>query len=75
MKGGLKAMKQEYKKLDINKIDALQDEMEDMLEMNSEIQDALSRQYDTPDVSLSWPNGKIKRIILTVTEKMKLESY
>ncbi|KAI3421948.1 hypothetical protein GPALN_012487 [Globodera pallida] len=50
MKDGLKAMKQEYKKLDIDKIDTLQDEMEDMLEMNSEIQDALSRQYDTPDI-------------------------
>lgn len=50
MKDGLKVMKQEYKKLDINKIDTLQDEMEEMLEMNSEIQDALGRQYDTPDV-------------------------
>lgn len=34
MKTGLKAMKQEYKKLDVNKIDNLQDEMEDMLLMN-----------------------------------------
>lgn len=51
MKAGLKTMKTEYKKLDINKIDTLQDEMEDMLDMNSEIQEALSRQYDTPDVS------------------------
>ena len=50
MKTGLKAMKTEYKKLDINKIDNLQDEMEEMLEMNSEVNDALSRQYDTPDV-------------------------
>uniref|UniRef100_A0A915CWV1 Charged multivesicular body protein 5 n=1 Tax=Ditylenchus dipsaci TaxID=166011 RepID=A0A915CWV1_9BILA len=50
MKAGLKTMQTEYKKMDINKIDTLQDEMEDMLEMNNEIQDALSRQYDTPDI-------------------------
>ncbi len=43
-------MKKEYKKLDINKIDNMQDEMEDMLDMNNEIQEAMSRQYDTPDV-------------------------
>ena len=27
--------------------------MEDMLDMNNEIQEAMSRQYDTPDVSNS----------------------
>uniref|UniRef100_A0A7E4UTH8 Charged multivesicular body protein 5 n=1 Tax=Panagrellus redivivus TaxID=6233 RepID=A0A7E4UTH8_PANRE len=50
MKHGLKTMKTEYKKLDIDKIDQLQDEMEDMLDLNNEVQDALSRQYDTPDI-------------------------
>lgn len=50
MKAGLKTMKTEYKKLDINKIDNLQDEMEEMLDMNNDIQEALSRQYDTPDI-------------------------
>lgn len=43
-------MQKEYKKLDIDKIDKLQDEMEEMLDMNNEIQDAMSRQYETPDV-------------------------
>uniref|UniRef100_A0AC34FIS8 Charged multivesicular body protein 5 n=1 Tax=Panagrolaimus sp. ES5 TaxID=591445 RepID=A0AC34FIS8_9BILA len=33
MKDGLKTMKNEYKKLNIDKIDRLQDEMEDMLDM------------------------------------------
>ncbi len=50
MKSGLVSMKKEYKKLDINKIDNMQDEMEDMLDMNNDIQEAMSRQYDTPDV-------------------------
>jgi charged multivesicular body protein 5 len=49
-------MKKEYKKLDINKIDNMQDEMEDMLDMNNEIQEAMSRQYDTPDVSPALRN-------------------
>ncbi|MCP9264804.1 Charged multivesicular body protein 5 [Dirofilaria immitis] len=50
MKQGLKTMQMEYKKLDIDKIDKLQDEMEEMLDMNNEIQEAISRQYDTPDI-------------------------
>ncbi|PAV83221.1 hypothetical protein WR25_03478 isoform C [Diploscapter pachys] len=50
MKDGLKTMQKEYKKLDIGKIEDLQDQMEDMLDMNNEIQEAMSRQYDTPDI-------------------------
>jgi len=50
MQSGLVAMKKEQKKLNIDKIENLQDDMEEMLEMNNEVQDALSRQYDTPDV-------------------------
>ncbi|GMS78411.1 hypothetical protein PENTCL1PPCAC_586, partial [Pristionchus entomophagus] len=49
MKDGLKSMQREYKKLNIDKIEDLQDQMEDMLEMNNEIQEAMGRQYDTPD--------------------------
>lgn len=44
-------MQNEYKKLDIDKIDKLQDEMEEMLDINNELQDAMSRQYETPDVN------------------------
>jgi len=50
MKGGLVTMKKEYKKLDIDKIENMQDEMADMLDMNNDIQEAMSRQYDTPDI-------------------------
>lgn len=38
MRMGLKTMKNEYKKLNIDKIDDMQDEIEEMLEMNNEIQ-------------------------------------
>lgn len=50
MKAGLKTMQKEYKKLDIGKIEDLQDEMEDMLDLNNEVQEAMSRQYETPDI-------------------------
>ncbi|EFO16517.1 hypothetical protein LOAG_11989 [Loa loa] len=50
MKQGLKTMQKEYRKLDVDKIDKLQDEMEEMLDMNNEIQEAMSRQYETPDI-------------------------
>jgi len=50
MKIGLKEMKREYKKIDINHIDTLQDDMEDMLEQANDIQEALSRDYTCPDV-------------------------
>ncbi|CAI2353289.1 unnamed protein product [Caenorhabditis sp. 36 PRJEB53466] len=50
MKDGLKTMQKEYKKMNIDKIEDLQDQMEDMLDLNNEIQEAMSRQYDTPDI-------------------------
>lgn len=50
MKTGLKTMQKEYKKLDIDKIESLQDEMEDMLDLNNEIQEAMARSYLTPDI-------------------------
>ncbi|KAE9418761.1 hypothetical protein Angca_003373 [Angiostrongylus cantonensis] len=50
MKTGLKTMQKEFKKMDIDKIEEMQDQMEDMLDMNNEIQEAMSRQYDTPDI-------------------------
>ncbi|CAD6197066.1 unnamed protein product [Caenorhabditis auriculariae] len=50
MKDGLRTMQKEYKKMDIGKIEDLQDQMEDMLDLNNEIQEAMSRQYDTPDI-------------------------
>jgi len=50
MKMGLKEMKREYKRIDINKIDDLQDDMEDMLDQANEVQDALGRTYGMPEV-------------------------
>lgn len=50
MKTGLKEMKKEYKKVNIDKIEDLQDEMTDMMEMADEINESLGRNYAMPDV-------------------------
>jgi charged multivesicular body protein 5 len=50
MKMGMKEMKKEYKKINIDKIEDLQDDMEDMLEQSNEIQETLGRQYGMPDI-------------------------
>ncbi|CAF0869115.1 unnamed protein product [Brachionus calyciflorus] len=50
MQIGLKEMKREFKKVNINKIEDLQDEMEDILEQANEVQDVMSRTYGMPEV-------------------------
>lgn len=50
MKMGVKEMKREYKKIDIDNIEDLQDELEDMLEQANEVQEALGRNYGMPEI-------------------------
>uniref|UniRef100_A0A1B6CQK7 Charged multivesicular body protein 5 n=1 Tax=Clastoptera arizonana TaxID=38151 RepID=A0A1B6CQK7_9HEMI len=50
MKVGVKSMQKEFKKINIDQIEDLQDEMADMLEMNEEVQDALGRTYGMPEI-------------------------
>ncbi|EDV20916.1 Charged multivesicular body protein 5 [Trichoplax sp. H2] len=49
MKLGVKEMKKEYKKVNIDQIEDLQDDMSDMMEQANEIQESLSRTYGMPD--------------------------
>merc|ERR1711887_360769 len=49
MKAGLKQMKKEYKKINIDKVEDLQDEMEDMMLEANEIQEVMSRSYGIND--------------------------
>jgi charged multivesicular body protein 5 len=44
-----KALKKEYGKVDLDKIERLQDEMADLLDVGNEIQETLARSYDIPD--------------------------
>ncbi|KAL1132593.1 hypothetical protein AAG570_010545 [Ranatra chinensis] len=50
MKAGMKNMKQEFKKINIDEIEDLQDNMADMLELNDEIQETLGRSYGMPEI-------------------------
>jgi charged multivesicular body protein 5 len=62
MKTGLKDMKREYKKIDIGKIDDIQDDMEDMLDQANEIQEAMGRSYGMPDVDESELEAELEAL-------------
>eukprot|EP00127_Corallochytrium_limacisporum_P002268 Clim_evm56s109 gene=Clim_evmTU56s109 len=49
MKTGVKDMKKQFKNINIDKVDAVQDDLEDMLDQANEIQEALSRSYGLPE--------------------------
>ncbi|ORX58031.1 hypothetical protein DM01DRAFT_317149 [Hesseltinella vesiculosa] len=44
-----KELKRQYKNINVDKIDQLQDEMEDLLAQANEVQETLGRSYDLPD--------------------------
>ncbi|CAO3668945.1 unnamed protein product [Umbelopsis vinacea] len=44
-----KEMKKQYKNVNLDKLDALQDEMEDLMEQANEVQESLGRSYNLPD--------------------------
>ncbi|ROT70451.1 charged multivesicular body protein 5 [Penaeus vannamei] len=50
MKLGVKQMKKEYKNINIDEIEDLQDDMADMLEQADEVQEALGRSYGCPEI-------------------------
>jgi len=49
MKTTNKELKKQYGKIDIDKIERLQDEMADLMDVGNDIQESLSRGYDIPD--------------------------
>ncbi|RKP01562.1 hypothetical protein CXG81DRAFT_4145, partial [Caulochytrium protostelioides] len=49
MQDANKQLRSQYKKVNIDKIEKLQDEMEDLLEAANDIQEALGRSYGVPD--------------------------
>lgn len=49
MKTTTKELKKQYGKINIDKIEKMQDEMADLMEMGNEIQDSISRSYDIPE--------------------------
>ena len=49
MKTTTKELKKQYGKVDIDKIERMQDEMADLMEMGNDIQGSISRSYDIPE--------------------------
>ncbi|TVY40147.1 Charged multivesicular body protein [Lachnellula subtilissima] len=49
MKTTNKSLKQQYGKINIDKIERMQDEMADLMEVGNDIQESISRSYDIPE--------------------------
>ncbi|KAK7202962.1 Snf7 family [Myxozyma melibiosi] len=49
MKGANKELRKQYGKINIDKIESIQDEMEDLLDMSNELQETMSRSYAIDD--------------------------
>ncbi|MCJ1427431.1 hypothetical protein MMC29_005334 [Sticta canariensis] len=49
MKSTNKTLKQQYGKIDIDKIERMQDEMQELIEAGNEIQESMGRSYDVPE--------------------------
>merc|ERR1719197_1563925 len=50
MKDANKALKKQFKQINISQVDDLQDDMADLLEQAEEVQEALGRSYNTDDI-------------------------
>merc|ERR1711983_750703 len=50
MKSGVKAMKKEFKNVNIEQIEDMQDELADMLEDANEVQEVMGRSYGMPEI-------------------------
>ena len=62
MSMGLQEMKKEFKKIDLNKIEDLQDDMADMMEQAQEVQDTMGRTYGMPDVDESELEAELEAL-------------
>lgn len=49
MKTTTKELKKQYGKVDIDKIERMQDEMADLMDVGNDIQESISRAYDVPE--------------------------
>lgn len=62
MKIGLKEMKKEFRKINFDKIEDLQDEMEDILDQANEIQEVMGRSYGMPEVDESELEAELEAL-------------
>lgn len=75
MKTTSKALKQQYGKINLDKIERMQDEMADLMDMGNEINESISRSYDIPeDVDESELDAELDALAEEEFESMGQES-
>ncbi|XP_044757299.1 charged multivesicular body protein 5 [Coccinella septempunctata] len=62
MRDGMVQMKKEFKKINIDDIEDVQDELADMLEQANEVQEALGRTYNTPELDEDELNAELEAL-------------
>jgi len=62
MKDANAALKKQFKSIDINKVEDLQDDMSDLLEQSNEIQSVLGRSYNLEDVDESALEDELRML-------------
>lgn len=62
MKTGLKEMKREFGKINIDQIEDVQDDLADLLEDSNEVQEALGRTYNTPEIDEDELNAELEAL-------------
>ncbi|KAI9741318.1 MAG: hypothetical protein M1834_003035 [Cirrosporium novae-zelandiae] len=71
MKSTNKALKSQYGKINIDKIEQMQDEMADLMEIGNEINESISRSYDVPE---DVDEAELDAELEALGEEVELES-
>ena len=72
MKQTNKSLKQQYGKINIDKIERMQDEMADLMDMGNDIQESISRSYDVPE---EVDEAELDAELEALGQEVELESY
>jgi charged multivesicular body protein 5 len=72
MKQTNKSLKQQYGKINIDKIERMQDEMADLMDMGNDIQESISRSYDVPE---EVDEAELDAELEAFGNEVELESY
>ncbi len=72
MKQTNKSLKQQYGKINIDKIERMQDEMADLMDMGNDIQESISRSYDIPE---EVDEAELDAELEALGNEVELESY
>jgi charged multivesicular body protein 5 len=72
MKQTTKSLKQQYGRINIDKIERMQDEMADLMDMGNDIQESISRSYDVPE---EVDEAELDAELEALGNEVELESY